>query len=61
MYSITRALNQLKNDFYTWAYPQFFSISKALSDIHWFLRIDTKTEADAQALINEVFYNGSDN
>lgn len=60
-YNVSKALNQLKEDLYDWAWRQFDSIRNCFAYINAFLEIENKTEADAQALINEVFYNGSDN
>ena len=60
-YNVSKALNQLKEDLYTWVLKQFNLIKKWFRYINAFLEIENKTEADAQALINEVFYNGSDN
>lgn len=60
-YNVSKALNQLKEDLYTWVLKQFNSIKECFRYINAFLEIENKTETDAQALINEVFYNGSDN
>lgn len=60
-YNVSKALNQLKEDLYTWVLKQFNSIKEYFRYINVFLEIENKTKADAQALINEVFYNGSDN
>ena len=56
-YNVSKALNQLKEDLYTWVLGQFNLIKDCFAYINAFLEIENKTEADAQALINEVFYN----
>ena len=60
-YNVSKALNQLKEDLYTWGLKQFNLIKECFRYINAFLEIENKTETDAQALINEVFYNGSEN
>lgn len=60
-YNVSKALNQLKVDLYTWVEGQFNLIKDCFKYINTFLEIEYKTETDAQALINEVFYNGSEN
>lgn len=60
-YNVSKALNQLKEDLHTWVLGQFNLIKECFRYINAFLEIENKTEADAQALINEVFYNGSKN
>ena len=60
-YNVSKALNQLKEDLHTWIQNQFILIRDCFTYINTFLEIENKTEDDAQALINEVFYNGSEN
>ena len=54
-YNVLKALNQLREDLYTWAFTQFSLVKECFLYINTFLMIEDKTEQDAQALIDEVF------
>ena len=46
-YNVSKALNQLKEDLYTWAVVQFDLIKECFRYINAFLEIEYKTADDA--------------